>query len=141
MQRKRTEEEWAWHLVNKYHTADPWKLTEAMSVDIQWVNFDDNEKLGFTNWLGDQPIIMLKRELKGTRGAIRVLAHELGHVVLHKGINMYYHNALNGEQKSEAEANRFMMGLLTYYYHEEEGRLPDTLHELTAEYGVSNFIG
>lgn len=132
-----TPESLALLVSSRHHTAGPWQLTRELGIDIDWTDELHGDKLGRTSYPPfGAPIIHMASEIRHEPITTRVLAHELGHALLHEGIANYYRLADNGYSKSESEAERFTVSLLTQYYTEEYGRLPTTLEDIQMQYGI-----
>lgn len=122
----------------RYGTADPWKLVEMLDIDVTWTDGLGKDTLGRT-WFDpcdeDKAHILMSNEIRESPLRIRVLAHELGHAVMHVGDSVYYRLADRGWDKSEQEAESFCLTLLTELYDEETGHLPETADDIKIMYG------
>jgi Zn-dependent peptidase ImmA (M78 family) len=119
----------------RYGSSDPFKLADALNVEVDWSPLPES-LLGRTVYYDDDSIILLNTSIRCTNKRIGVMAHELGHVVLHGGIATYFHTS-NSESKMEYQADKFATALLTQLYFEENNRLPETHHDIELEYGVN----
>ncbi len=99
-------------LAECYHTAEPSELCEILGITVlrqelpRCVN-------GFTVRMNDLPFIVLNRDLDFYESRF-TMAHELGHVVLHKGTNSL-NLSLNTDfcvNRYEREADSFAAWLL-----------------------------
>lgn len=99
-------------ITEKYHSADPDVLCEKMGIIVVEQELPDCVN-GFTVRMNDIPFIVLNREL-GYYEKRFTQAHELGHIVLHNGINSL-NLSCNTEfcvTKYEREADSFAAWLL-----------------------------
>ncbi|MFD1431184.1 ImmA/IrrE family metallo-endopeptidase [Lacticaseibacillus yichunensis] len=119
----------------RYGTADPFALADILDVTVKWSDLGD-ELLGKTQYILSRPFVLLNNCLRDSEQKYFIMAHELGHVVLHADVAEYYKIARNGDNKAEYEADRFAIHLLTLLYVEENHDLPDTVYELAHSYGV-----
>lgn len=98
-------------IIKRYKTNDPYKIAEALDVILLFVPLKGVN--GFYNYYKRNHIIYINEDLEEEEQRI-TLAHELGHLVLHKNTNAIYLNtttALN-TQKFEREADIFASELL-----------------------------
>lgn len=109
----------------KYNSSDP--FTIAASKGIELLYLDIGTTYGFFHVYKRQPMIILNQNLAEETSRF-VCAHELGHAILHRGINTPYLKAhtLFSVDKIEKEANTFAVELL----------LPD---DMLREYSDINF--
>lgn len=106
---------------NQYGTCNPFEICHQEDIPIEYVDIDC--PLAETVFLHGHPIILLSKELMGSRERYFVCAHELAHVKLHNGLQSYYaQNSLN-RAKTECEANRFAAELCKQLYEEEQNDL------------------
>lgn len=68
-------------LVRKYSTRNPEKIADEMNIQIVPMPF--SKQKGVYTIIERQPIIMIKQDLHPVTRSI-VIAHELGHHMLHK---------------------------------------------------------
>jgi len=102
-------------------TADPFEIAEVLGIKV---NFWDSKMKDFTAQTfkaeGYQTIISIGS--KYSNRARKVLcAHELGHAILHTGVNYYKVTEKNVQTMVEYEANLFAVALL---FEEEELSIP-----------------
>ena len=127
----------AYFMPLRYGTSDPWTLIERLNINLEWTDSLKGDKLGRTNYSPfGEPVIYLASSIRHSPIKTRVLAHELGHALLQNGVAAYYRVADRGRSKSEDEAERFAVALLTQLYAEEYGRLPETLEDIQIQYGI-----
>lgn len=103
-------------LVKKYQTRDPFELIKGMNVILVRCSLDGVR--GFYQYFQRNNIIYLDDQLP-EKEQFFVLAHELGHMFLHKKSNAIFmdnHTCFNTD-KLEREANTFAAELL----------IPDTI--------------
>ncbi len=121
-------------IAHRYGTADPFTIADKLNIEVQWRELTPGI-LGKTVYVFGQPIVMLDNCVKHSVQSTFVMAHELGHVLLHEGLASYYSLIPNGDDKSEYEADRFAETLLILYYVEEHRELPENYRDLVSEYG------
>lgn len=102
-------------LVKKYDTRDPFRLADALGVVVQYFNVDGLH--GFYTYERRQRIILLNSQLKNSEDFKHlniVMAHELGHAILHKENQCYFFpdSLYYFKSKVENEANSFAAELL-----------------------------
>lgn len=93
-------------IINKYHTNNPYKLAEALDVVLLYVPLKGVN--GFYQFYENNHIIYINNQLNADKQKY-VLAHELGHLLLHKDIRQQYSNNI---ELFEYEANLFAYELL-----------------------------
>lgn len=123
------------YLIHRYGTADPFQIAERLNVEIHWEDLGEG-LLGRTVYMFGAPIILLNPVMQDTPKRYFVLAHEIGHVLLHAGLSSYYRVAYHGHDKAEYEANQFAAALMVGLYREDYDRLPDTYHDLECAFGL-----
>lgn len=114
-------------LVKKYDTKDPYKLCQLMGIKVHF--YDLQKKLkGFFFYQSRQKNIVIDYNLNDVLERI-LLAHELGHAVLHSKIaalkGFQEMEVLDSHSSEEDEANLFAAELLLD---------DDTVLELLSEY-------
>lgn len=77
----------------------------------KWQIAKDSPILGFTLYDADCPVIVVKKQLKDTQQTF-TLAHELGHLLLHKASSIDDDGDMHSHQGHEQEANAFAGNLL-----------------------------
>lgn len=95
----------------KYQTSDPFEIAEALGIQIQVGNLGTRE--GCYMYLKRHKCIFLNESLD-EHERLFVMAHELGHAILHPRENCYYIRNKTGLliSKTEMEANKFAIELL-----------------------------
>ena len=94
----------------KFRTADPFKIAEALGIEVMIC--DIGSRLGCYMYLKRSKCIWINECLEGNE-RLFVMAHELGHAILHPKENCYFlrnHTLLN--TRTEQEANKFAIELL-----------------------------
>ena len=98
-------------LVRKYQTRDPFEMIKGMNVIL--VHYPLEGVRGFYQYFQRNNIIYLDERLSETEQRF-VLAHELGHMFLHKRANAIFMDTRTqfNTNKFEKEANTFAIELL-----------------------------
>lgn len=98
-------------LVRKYQTRDPFEMIKGMNVIL--VHYPLEGVRGFYQYFQRNNIIYLDERLSEAKQRF-VLAHELGHMFLHKKANAIFMDTRTqfNTDKFELEANTFAMELL-----------------------------
>ena len=122
-------------LVRKYKTRNPFRIADELGFIVIRTSLQGIR--GFWHHTQRQHIIFIDENLP--EGAARfVCAHEIGHILLHRGYNRIYMDANTyfPVSRQEIEANRFAVDLL---YDDEDLRFfMDYPIQLAADYmGVS----
>lgn len=96
--------------VRKYGTRDPFELADRMGVLYQVGKFSF---AGCYMFLKNHRYIFLSDQLEDAERRV-VMAHELGHAILHRKQNCYFirNKTLFLNSKTEKEANQFAADLL-----------------------------
>lgn len=112
-------------LVRFYKTRDPFEMIKGMNIIL--VNYPLEGVRGFYQYFQRNNIIYLDEKLSDSERRF-VLAHELGHMMLHKKSNAIFMDTRTqfNTSKYEQEANLFAMELL----------LPD---QILSEYVADGF--
>lgn len=122
---------------NRYGTYDPFSIAEKLNIDVYWKDIYPRpyaENL----YYGNEPTIMLSNTIKETPEKYYALSHELGHAIKQEGLSAYYIANNRFRSKSENEADKFALGLVTNLFTEEQGCLPYSYNELRSMYGTPN---
>ncbi|SHK68420.1 ImmA/IrrE family metallo-endopeptidase [Tepidibacter formicigenes] len=100
------------NLVKKYGTRDPEQIAKEMGLIIKYKSYNDYTK-GFYINVKRNKFIVINSNLDECSKRI-VLAHELGHAMLHssKEVHFIRENTLFPRGKIENEANKFAAELL-----------------------------
>lgn len=122
------------YIVHRYGTADPFRIADELGVDLRWADLGANV-MGKTQYMLGQPVVMLNESVHDSNQRYYVMAHELGHVILHADVGGYYKMVPHGDDKAEAEADTFGKELMIWLFQEDYGRLPDTYGDLVHAYG------
>ena len=112
-------------IVRKYRTRDPFEMIKGMNVILVYYPLEGVH--GFYQYFQRNNIIYLDERLSKNEQRF-VLAHELGHMFLHKKANAIFMDTRTqfNTDKFELEANTFAIDLL----------LPDSLLEEYQEFTV-----
>lgn len=97
--------------VRKYGTRNPFKLAEYLSIQVQIGNLGSCS--GCYMFLKNHRCIFLNENLDEREKTV-VMAHELGHAIMHRKENCYFirNKTFLLTSKSETEANKFAAELL-----------------------------
>lgn len=100
-------------LIEMYSTRDVYELLNNLEVALIRKKLSKNEKGRFFRDIFGNEIIFISNDLSEQEEKI-VIAHELGHLILHTDLSTsYYHsNNLLSKNKFEIEANKFAAELL-----------------------------
>lgn len=94
----------------KFNTSDPFKLARALGIEVMVC--DIGSRLGCYMYLKRSKCIWINETLEGTERTF-VMAHEVGHAVLHPKENCYFlRNQTFLNTRIEREANAFAAELL-----------------------------
>lgn len=106
MEQKRT----AMSLVRKFGTRDPFRIAEALGITVVRVPLSGIR--GFYHYMKRCKLIYIDTDLSEADARF-VCAHELGHVLLHRGYNRIFMDTHTyfAVNKFEVEANRFAVDL------------------------------
>lgn len=112
-------------IIRKYRTRDPFEMIKGMNVILVYYPLEGVH--GFYQYFQRNNIIYLDERLSKNEQRF-VLAHELGHMFLHKKANAIFMDTRTqfNTDKFELEANTFAIDLL----------LPDSLLEEYKEFTV-----
>ena len=112
-------------IVRKYRTRDPFEMIKGMNVILVYYPLEGVH--GFYQYFQRNNIIYLDERLSKNEQRF-VLAHELGHMFLHKKANAIFMDTRTqfNTDKFELEANTFAIDLL----------LPDSLLEEYREFTI-----
>lgn len=121
-------------ITSRYHTANPFVIAERLNIDVVYASFKKEPKGMTFNYEG-QPVIALSNEIKESNQRYFVAAHELGHAVEQADLSAYYTARDHWKRKSEVEADKFAVTLLSKLYVEEHNELPRNWYDLVHEYG------
>lgn len=97
------------NLKNKYDTTNPFELAE--SLDITLIVTSLGSISGMYKYINRNKTIFLNENLNEYEQRF-VLAHEIGHAILHTKSSCFFSNTLNNKLKTEYQANLFAAELL-----------------------------
>lgn len=99
------------YYVRKYNTKNPFELAEYLNIQVQIGNL--GSRAGCYMFLKNHKCIFLNESLHENEKNM-VMAHELGHAILHRKENCYFikNKTLLLTSTNEIEANKFAMELL-----------------------------
>lgn len=94
----------------KFNTSDPFKLARALGIEVMIC--DIGSRLGCYMYLKRSKCIWINESLEGNEQTF-VMAHEVGHAILHPKENCYFlRNQTLLNTKIEREANTFAVEFL-----------------------------
>ncbi len=97
-------------LIQTYNTSDPFRICDYLDVLV--VRVPLVKVNGFYQRFEDQDIIYINQDLNEEESTL-VLAHELGHLILHSDVNALYLKSCNQlTSRYEIQANAFAILLL-----------------------------
>lgn len=111
------------NLTKRFKTNNPIEICELLDIDILYLNLGNIG--GYKTTINRISTIYINTNLS-PQEQLFILCHELGHILLHKGISTPFFKKINGNSyipKIEAEANRFAVCLLLKSYEQEEYHL------------------
>lgn len=120
------------NIVERYKSTDPEEILKGKDIDI--IPFELGSCWAYKITDRRCTVILINQNLQ--QGYRRfILAHELGHVVLHKTENttFYLKNNIGNVPKIEREANEFATKLLLLDYKTKED---DTTYSVLRENGI-----
>ena len=99
------------YYIKKYRTNDPFTLAEALGIEV--AIGDIGTRSGCYMYLKRNKCIWINENLEGNE-RLFVMAHELGHAILHPRENCYFikHKTLFLNSRKEQEANKFAIDFL-----------------------------
>lgn len=95
----------------KFGTSNPFEIAEFLNIEVIFDNFDKCS--GCYLFMKNHRCIFINKNLE-YRDRMLVMAHELGHAILHRKMNCYFirNKTFLLTSKIEREANRFAVDLL-----------------------------
>ena len=99
------------YYVKKFNTRNPYKLAECLNVEVQIGTLGN--QAGCYMFLKNHKCVFLNEDLEENEMRL-VMAHELGHSIMHRKENCYFirNKTLLLNSKIEIEANTFAAELL-----------------------------
>ena len=100
------------YLVRKYRTRDPFEMIQGMNAILVYYPLDD-EVRGFYQYFKRNNIIYIDERLSRHEQAF-VLAHEIGHMTMHRTANAIFMDTRTqfNTRKYEMQADKFAVELL-----------------------------
>lgn len=95
----------------KYQTDNPFEIADAMNIIVQIG--DIGSRSGCYMYLRRNKCVWINENIEGNERKF-VMAHELGHAIMHPKQNCYFikHKTLLLNSRTEMEANKFAVELL-----------------------------
>lgn len=121
-------------LIKKYHTADPFEIIKGINVILVYYPLDGVR--GFYQYFQRNNIIYLDKRLSEPDKKF-VLAHEMGHMYLHKKANAIFMDTRTQfcTAKYELEADKFAIELLLsdeqFIEYQERGFTTEQISRMT----------
>lgn len=99
------------HYKRKFGTSNPFEIAEFLNIEVIFDSFDKCSGCYF--FIKNHRCIFINKNLE-YRDRMLVMAHELGHAILHRKLNCYFirNKTFILNSKIEREANRFAVDLL-----------------------------
>ena len=99
-------------LIKRYGTADPFSLAEVLNIIV--FDIPLGELQGFYMYLKKHRTVFLNSNIEDVNLRRVILAHEIGHALLHTKTNCYFmrKNTFLNTSKNEIQANCFAAELL-----------------------------
>jgi Zn-dependent peptidase ImmA (M78 family) len=114
-------------LIKRYNTNNPLDIAKKMNINL--IEFTlDKELCGYYRYIRRNKYIVINNSLVDSM-KLFVIAHELGHAILHPRINTYFlrRYTLFPVGRIENEANEFATKLLIRLYELHEGITKENL--------------
>lgn len=125
-------------LIETCETRDVYEIIDILSIKLIKKKFSDGEKgKFFRNILGDE-FIYVADDLTPHEERL-VIAHELGHAIIHTNLNVnfYTYNSLWVKDKFEVQANKFAAELLINEKDLDKPKLHDmSINQLSCSLGI-----
>ena len=96
-------------LKKKYKTSDPFKLLDCLGITLIITSLGSIS--GMSKYIKRNKTIFLNNNLNEYERRF-VLAHEIGHAVMHTKSSCFFNNTFNNKLKMEYQANMFAAELL-----------------------------
>lgn len=125
------------HLVKKYGTREPEKLAAYLGIEVSYEDLDEDTKGFFIRLLRNKFIVINSNLSEGYRRI--VLAHELGHAILHSSRTTCFirEYTLFPRGIQENEANTFAAELLIDESNTDTASLQNlSINQLSCYFGV-----
>lgn len=110
--KKKTPAYYAKYLKRKFITNNPFEIAKNLGIEIFYVPL--GRISGYYKYLKKHKCIYINSDIEDENFIKLVMAHELGHAVMHPKENCYFleHKTLLLTSRNEIEANKFAMELL-----------------------------
>lgn len=98
--------------IRKYGTNNPFEIARSLNIKIVYIPL--GKISGYYKYFQKRKCIYINADIEDMHFMRMVMAHELGHAILHPKENCYFleHHTLMLTNKNEVEANRFAVNLL-----------------------------
>lgn len=112
MYKRKTPAFYASKLKRRFMTDDPFEIAKSLNIKIFTVPLGNIS--GYYKYLKKHKCIYINSDIEDDHFARLVMAHELGHAVMHPKENCYFleNRTMILVSKNELEANKFAMELL-----------------------------
>lgn len=103
------------YYIEKYKTRDPFAIAKELRIIIKYKNLSNDSPRGlFKKILKRKFIILNMSRINNSRDLKMVIAHELGHAIMHSSNSAFFlhDHTLYARGKFEREANMFASELL-----------------------------
>lgn len=120
-------------IYNRAKTFNPFLIAESEGIEYKYVDAS-SEFEGLTSNVLGKPLVVLNSNLEDTPKRFVVMAHEICHVLIHKGLISYYTLGNIQQSKMEYEANKFTAILLINFFVELTGEKPSRFQDLQNEF-------
>lgn len=100
------------YLKRKFMTDNPFEIAQSLGIEIFYMPL--GKISGYYKYLKKHKCIYINSDIEDNRFLSLVMAHELGHAVMHPKENCYFleNKTMLLTGKNELEANAFAIGLL-----------------------------
>lgn len=110
--KKKTPDYYVTYLKRKYMTNDPFEIAKSLGIEIFYIPL--GKISGYYKYLKKHKCIYINSDIGDKHFLQLVMAHELGHAVMHPKENCYFleNKTMLLTTRNETEANKFAIELL-----------------------------